>query len=64
MLATRLVFEKTLTAFRNGGPVPASAEDGRDVLEVIAACYVSAAEGRRVRLDAGEVSELSALRMG
>jgi predicted dehydrogenase len=64
MIATRYVFEKTLDAFRTGGPVPASDEDARDVLEVIAACYHSAATGRRVSLEAGEIRELASVRMG
>jgi len=51
MMATRLMLEKTLAAFQGGGPVPASAEDGRDALEVLAACYRSAETGARVRLD-------------
>ncbi|MBI1722479.1 MAG: Gfo/Idh/MocA family oxidoreductase [Gemmatimonadetes bacterium] len=64
MIATRYVFEKTLAAFRDGSKPPATAQDGRDVLEVIAACYKSAATGQRVRLDAGVARELSSLRMG
>ena len=51
MVATRIMIEKTLAAFRNGTAVPASAEDGRDALEVLAACYRSAETGTRVRLD-------------
>ncbi|HUF30741.1 MAG TPA: Gfo/Idh/MocA family oxidoreductase [Gemmatimonadaceae bacterium] len=50
MIATRVLLEKTLVAFRDGGRPPASAQDGRDVMEVIAACYRSAASGRRVEL--------------
>lgn len=64
MLATRLVFERTLAAFASGGAPPASAEDGRAVLEVIAACYLSAATGRRVRLEEVDMSELATMRMG
>jgi len=63
MRATRLVFERTLEAFRSGGRPPASAEDGRDVLQVIAACYRSAATGQRVRLDSGGPGELAELHM-
>lgn len=51
MMATRIMIEKTLAAFASGGPVPASAEDGRDALEVLAACYQSAETGMKVRLD-------------
>lgn len=51
MVATRMMIEKTLAGFRTGGSVPASAEDGRDSLEVLAACYIAAREGRRVAVD-------------
>jgi predicted dehydrogenase len=64
MIATRYVFEKTLEAFRTGGAPPASDEDARAVLEVIAACYHSAATGRRVSLESGETRELAGMRMG
>jgi len=64
MIATRLVFEKTLEAFRSGGAPPASGQDARDVLEVIAACYHAAATGRRVRLEGTTPPELAAMRMG
>ena len=64
MIATRFVFEKTLDAFRTGGAPPASAQDARDVLEVIAACYHAAATGRRVRLEGTTPPELSGMRMG
>lgn len=64
MIATRLVFEKSLAAFLDGTKPPASGEDGRDVLEVIAACYHSAATGRRVSLDGAEAAALGSMRMG
>lgn len=64
MIATRYVLEKTLAAFRDGTAPPADAQCGRDVLEVIAACYHSASEGRRVALDSPEVKALSGLAMG
>ena len=64
MIATRFVFEKSLSAFKTGGTPPASAEDGRDVLEVIAACYHSAAAGCRVRLDHAASLNLNVMRMG
>ena len=50
--ATRSLFARTLAAFRDGGGPPATAEDGRLVLEVIAACYQAAATGRRVEIGA------------
>lgn len=64
MVATRYVIEKTLTAFANGTKPPASAEDGRDVLEVIAAGYRSAASGQRIELGAGSIEPLYGMRMG
>lgn len=64
MVATRYVFEKTLRAFQDGSTPPASGRDGRDVLEVTAACYHAAATGRRVTLDSPEVRALSSFRMG
>ncbi|HJU74432.1 MAG TPA: Gfo/Idh/MocA family oxidoreductase [Gemmatimonadaceae bacterium] len=48
MVATRLLLERTFEAFRRGSPAPASGEDGRDAVRVVAASYVSAREGRRV----------------
>lgn len=64
MVATRLLLERTLDAFRTGGRPPVSGEDGRDVLEVIAACYHAAATGRRVSLASPDVAALGSLRMG
>jgi predicted dehydrogenase len=64
MVATRLVLEATLDAFRTGGRPPATAEDGRDVLEVIAACYRAAQTGRRVHLGESEGAGLADLAMG
>jgi predicted dehydrogenase len=51
MRATRSVLERTLAAFGDTGRPPATAEDGRDALEVAAACYRSAETGRRVLVD-------------
>ncbi len=51
MVATRLLLERTLEAFRTGAGVPASGEDGRDAVRVVAASYVSAREGRRVAIE-------------
>jgi predicted dehydrogenase len=64
MLATRYVFEKTLASFQSGGAPPASGEDGRTVLEVIGACYRSAALGRRIEMDSPDVKALGSMRMG
>lgn len=51
MIATRHLIARTLDAFRDGSPAPASGEDGRDTLRTLAAAYLSATEGRRVALD-------------
>lgn len=64
MVATRSVLERTLAAFEHGTQPPASAEDGRDVLQVIAAGYRSATLGRRVLVDGDERFELASLQMG
>lgn len=61
MVATRIMAEKTIAAFKSGGRPPATAEDGRDALLVLAACYRSAQTGSRVSLDA---PELVALHLG
>ncbi|MEO7965825.1 MAG: Gfo/Idh/MocA family oxidoreductase [Gemmatimonadaceae bacterium] len=51
MIATRNLVERTLTAFQQGTEAPASGEAGRDTLLVLAAAYISAADGRRVAID-------------
>ncbi|HVF40238.1 MAG TPA: Gfo/Idh/MocA family oxidoreductase [Gemmatimonadaceae bacterium] len=50
VVSTRHVLERSLDAFSTGGKPPATAQDGRDALEVINACYEAAAIGRRVSL--------------
>ena len=47
VVATQYVLEKSLAAFASGTKPPASAQDARDALEVIDACYSAAATGRR-----------------
>jgi predicted dehydrogenase len=64
MMATRLVLERTLTAFRTGGEPPASGEAGRDVLAVIGAAYRSAATGTRVIIDDSLLAELRDVHLG
>jgi predicted dehydrogenase len=64
MLATRILIEKTLAAFRDGSRPPATAQDGRDVMEIIAACYHSAAAGHRVDITARGAGELATVAMG
>ncbi|MGQ0642260.1 MAG: Gfo/Idh/MocA family protein [Gemmatimonadaceae bacterium] len=59
MVATRLLLERTFEGLRTGGSVPASGEDGRDAVHVVAAAYVSAREGRRVLLDEHEPARLT-----
>lgn len=59
MSATKVLFEKTLQAFRDGTQPPVSAEDGRAALEVLAACYRSAETGSRVMLRSGARNDLS-----
>ena len=63
-VATRSVLERSFAAFRSGGEPPASARAGRDVLEVIAACYLSAARGERVTLDEAGIAATYGLQMG
>ena len=63
MIGTRLVIERTVAAIQNGTAPPASATDGRDGLEVIAACYHAAQTGQRVVLDQGTGASLHALHM-
>ena len=64
MLATRTLMEKTFAAFKDGSEAPASAQCGRDVLEVIVACYHSATTGERVVLDSQAAHALSAVVLG
>ena len=64
MLATRYLMEKTFAAFRDGTEPPASAQCGRDVLEVIVACYRSASTGERLVLDTPAVRALESVQMG
>jgi predicted dehydrogenase len=64
MVATRFVLEKSMQAFATGGAPPASAEDGRDVLEVIATAYRSAETGRRLAVSPETARELASLQMG
>jgi len=56
MIATRNLLDRTLRSFIDGTPAPASGEAGQDVLRVLAAAYLSAAQGRRVAIDDPEVS--------
>lgn len=64
VVAARFLFEKTFAAFDAGTQPPASGSDGRDVLEVIAAAYHSAASGRRIRLDDPDLTGLTSWKMG
>ncbi len=51
MAATRIMLEKSLASFRTGEAPPATAEDGRDAIEVLAACYLSAETGCKVAVN-------------
>ena len=62
--ATGILLNKTFAAFRDGSRPPASAEDGRDVLQVVAACYRAAATGQRVALESGEGGRIATWQMG
>jgi D-apiose dehydrogenase len=64
VVATRAHLEQTLEAFSDGGKPPATAEDGRDVLEVIAASYHAATTGRRVVIGGPHARSLAAVRLG
>jgi len=64
MVGTRRMFEKSLEAFRDGSRPPVDGRAARDVLEVIAACYRSAATGQRLDMDSGEVRGLASMRLG
>lgn len=50
VVATRYVLEKSLAAFASKGRPPATAQDGRDSLEVIDACYRAAVTGQRTTI--------------
>lgn len=64
MIATRLVFERTLHAFETGGEPPASGEAGRDVLAVIGAAYRSAATGSRITIDDALIASMRDVALG
>ena len=63
-LGAVLCADHVFEAFARGSLPPATGEDGRDVLEVIAAAYHSASTGRRIELDSDEVKGLSGMHMG
>lgn len=64
MLATREVLEQTFRAFSQGTPAPTDASQAREILEVIAACYRSAREGRRVTFDGADTAGVAGMRLG
>jgi predicted dehydrogenase len=61
IVATREIIARSLVAFRDGTRPPVDGAEARRVLEVIAACYESAATGRRVALDGSEAATLNAM---
>ena len=64
MLATRLMFEQSFTAFRNGTAPPVSGEMARDVLAVIAASYHASTTGTRVAIDDATLASLRDVHLG
>ncbi len=62
--ATQVVIERTLEAFRTGGIPSTTAEAAREIIMVIAACYESAATGRRIPLDAATRATLGSRSLG
>jgi predicted dehydrogenase len=50
VVSTKLVLERSIGAFETGGRPPATADDALDSLDVINACYESAATGMRIRI--------------
>jgi predicted dehydrogenase len=64
MIATRRMFALALDAFERGTAPPVSAENARDVLEVIVASYHAAETGRRIALDAPGRAQLGAMHLG
>jgi predicted dehydrogenase len=63
MVATREIFTRSLAAFRDGTRPPVDGAEARRVLEVIAACYQSAATGQRVLLDGSADVSLNAVNL-
>ena len=61
MVATREIFTRSLAAFRDGTRPPVDGPEARRVLEVIAACYQSAATGQRVLLDGSDAASLAGI---
>jgi len=64
MRATREVLKSALAAFERNAPPGSSTAQARDVLEVVAGCYLSAATGERVQLGPAAAQRLSGFRMG
>ena len=63
-LATRALFQRSLTAFRDGTEPPANGEAGRDVMAVIAAAYRSSDTGMRVVIDDALLTEMRDVQLG
>jgi predicted dehydrogenase len=64
MRATREVLKNALAAFQGDAPARLSASHARDVLEVVAGCYVAATAGERVQLGSVASQRLREVRMG
>jgi predicted dehydrogenase len=63
MVGTRETLRLTLEAFAGGGEPPVNGEAGLQSLEVLAACYLSAREGRRVALDGEDTAAIESWRL-
>jgi hypothetical protein len=64
LLATRELLKSALAAFERNAAPRSSAVHARDVLEVIAGCYVSATTGEQIRLGRDATVRLRDFRMG
>ena len=63
MVGTRETLRLTLEAFSDGGDPPVSGAEGLQSLEVLAACYLSARDGRRVALDGPDSTAIEGWRL-
>jgi len=64
VVGTREVLRDALAAFARNVAPRCGAHRARDVIETVAACYLSAMTGQRVKLDGSELSRVRNLHMG
>jgi predicted dehydrogenase len=64
VVGTREVLRDALAAFARNVAPRCGAQRARDVIETVAACYLSAMTGQRVKLDGSELSRVRNLHMG